>query len=351
MPFQHCSWTPWATAPSVEHVLRGSTTEDSDAAVAYLEGGAGDVPAENERQWQRLALWPRVLSGVEHSDLTTEVLGVATAAPVLVAASAAHGLWHPGAEVETARGVRGAGLLMSLSQGSTRPPEEVAAVTGPYLQQLYLPERRELVAPFVERVAGLGAAALVLTVDQLPVAAEQPFRARLRELWQAPAWSAYDATAAGGAPARSFTPEDVAWVAGLSDLPVLVKGVLHPDDARLAVEAGAAGVVVSNHGGRQLAGSVTPAEVLGEVVAAVGDRAVVHVDSGVRTAEDVFRALCLGAHAVHVGRPALRALAAGGAPAVTDWLSDLLGGLSAVMQLAGVRDVAACGPERLRLRA
>ncbi|GAA1748280.1 alpha-hydroxy acid oxidase [Aeromicrobium alkaliterrae] len=313
----------------------------------YREGGAGDVPAENERQWQAWALQPRTLVGPRAVDLTTTVHGLELALPVLAAPSAWHGLWHPEAEAETARGVVASGCGLVLSHGSTLPPEEVA--TAPYLQQLYLSEDRELVLPFVERARAAGAVALVLTVDQLPVPRQQAFRLAASEV-PAPRWSAYDTTLAGSVPARGFGPEDVAWLATATSLPVVVKGVLHPDDAVAAVDAGAAGVVVSNHGGRQLAGSITTAEVLPEVVAAVAGRVPVHVDSGIRDATDVVRALALGADSVWLGRPVLRALEAGGADAVAALLRELRDDLAGLLALLGVDTPADLHPGLVRRR-
>lgn len=319
---------------------RLSEGEAVAAATFYREGGAGDVPAQNEEQWQRYAIWPRTLSGTTDPDITTEVAGVRVRLPVLAAASAWHGLWHPNAEAETARGVRIAGSLMALSQASSLPPEDVAAAGGPYLQQLYVPRDRALLSGFLERAEIAGAVAVVLTVDQLPVPSEQPFRSGLApQRWS---WQPWDFTDPGAAPADSFEPGDIAALAASTRLPVLVKGILHPGDAVLAVDAGASAVIVSNHGGRQFAGAVTPAEVLPTVVDAVGGRVPVYVDSGVRSAADVFRALCLGAQAAFVGRPVLRELEAGGAGAVARWLGSLGDDLRSIFQLAGVRTVADC---------
>lgn len=323
---------------------------DDHAVAAYLEGGAGAVPRDNEQQWQRWAIWPRTLSGVVDPDLTTRVAGLEMSVPIMVAASAGHRLWHPDAEAETARGADAAGILLTLSQVSSLAPDEVAKVAGTYLQQLYLPERRDLVLPFIDRVIDLGAAALVLTVDQLAVDHQHAFRLGLVDQFTAPTWEPYDLRATGASPARSFTVDDISWLVGASRVPVIVKGILHPDDAIAAVDAGASGVVVSNHGGRQVAGSITPAEVLAEIADAVGARASVLVDSGIRDAADVFRALCLGADAAFVGRPVLRALKSGGAPAVARWLSDLRSELEALFALAGVAGIADCHPDRLRLR-
>ena len=127
----------------------------------YLEGGAGTVPADNEQQWQRFAIYPRPLAGISSVDVSTDVVGQRIDLPVLAAASAAHGLWHPKGEVETARGVREAGSILALSQVSTRAPAEVTPHSGPYLQQLYLPQERDFALPFISEVTGLGAIGLI----------------------------------------------------------------------------------------------------------------------------------------------------------------------------------------------
>lgn len=320
-------------------------------STAYREGAAGNpeenVAQQNEQQWQRWAIWPRALRGRIEPRVDTTVLGQPLALPVVAAPTAMHGLWHPQAEAETARGVHGAGSLLVLSQASTVPPEQ--AVTGPYLQQLYLPRNRELIVALLARARAAGAVGFVLTVDQIPLRRPQWFRSAIAELGVSP-WRAMDSDCAGTEPADGFEPSDIGWLKQAGGLPVLVKGILHPDDAVTAVQAGADGIVVSNHGGRQLADSVTPAEVLALVAAAVDGAVPVHVDSGIRTASDVFRALCLGADTAWVGRPILRNLETGGAAAVSAWLDELRDELLGLFALAGVRSPAECHPGLLRER-
>lgn len=325
------------------------STVETGTARDYLEGGAGTVPADNETQWRRHAIYPRPLAGISSVDLSVEVFGQSLELPVLAAASAAHGLWHDEGEVETARGVRAAGSLLALSQASTVAPASVAPHSGPYLQQLYLPQDRALAVPFLDEVAALGAIGLILTVDQIPVPFEQPFRLRAQYSSAAhPQWRPYPA---GTLPATSFSAADITWLTEHSDLPVIVKGIMHPDDAGVAIDAGAGAIVVSNHGGRQFPGAATPAEVLADVASAVDGRVPVYVDSGLRGADDVVRALCLGADAVFLGRPIVRALRAGGAAAVTTLLTDLRDQIASLLALAGVRDIAGCGPHVLRDRS
>ncbi|WP_020104762.1 alpha-hydroxy acid oxidase [Nocardia sp. 348MFTsu5.1] len=321
---------------------------DTGSAREYLEGGAGTVPADNEQQWRRYAIYPRPLAGVSSVDLSMDIFGHRIDLPVLAAASAAHGLWHPDGEVETARGVRAAGSILALSHGSTRSPAQVAPHSGPYLQQLYLPQERDVALPFITEVTGLGAIGLILTIDQIPVPFEQPFRLAGQAGAVVPHWQAYPP---GTLPASSFSAADITWLTGHSELPVIVKGVMHPDDARAAIDAGAGAIVVSNHGGRQFPGAATPAEVLSSVAAAVNGRVPVYVDSGIRGADDVVRALCLGADAVFLGRPIVRALAAGGASAVTTLLTELRDQVASLLALAGVGNLADCGPGMLLARS
>jgi 4-hydroxymandelate oxidase len=321
---------------------------DTGIAHDYLEGGAGTVPADNEQQWRRYAIYPRPLAGISSADVSIDIFGHRIDLPVLAAASAAHGLWHPNGEVDTARGVRAAGSLLALSQGSTQAPAQVAPISGPYLQQLYLPEDRDVALPFIAEVTGLGAMGLILTVDQIPVPFEQRFRVAGQTGGAAvPHWQAYPP---GTQPASSFSAADITWLTEHSELPVIVKGIMHPDDAAVAIDAGASAIVVSNHGGRQFPGAATPAEVLASVAAAVDRRVPVYVDSGIRGADDVVRALCLGADAVFLGRPIVRALADGGASAVTTLLTDLRDQVASLLVLAGVGSLADCGPEMLLTR-
>ena len=256
-----------------------------------------------------------------------ELLGLTLPHRVGVAPMGYQGLLHPDGELETARGAGAAGALNVVSTRSSRSLEDVAeaAPGAPRWFQVYVLRDRGLTAEIVRRAAAAGYGALVLTGDT-------PFLGRkLRDARNGFVIPEEHAQGNIDIPRHSdaalqdptVTFGDIAWLRELSGLPVLVKGVLRADDARRCLDAGAAGVVVSNHGGRQLDGAVSTAEALPEVVAEVNGRAPVLVDGGIDSAADVLRALTLGADAVLVGRPVAWALAAGGAPAVAELLAEL----------------------------
>ena len=294
------------------------------AVVDYYAGGSGEETslAEAEQAWRDVRLRPRVLRDVADVDTAVTLLGTALRTPVLAAPSAHHGLAHPDGERATAAGVRAAGSLMVLSTRSTVALEEVGA--DPWWLQVYVVRDRARTVELVQRAAAAGASALVLTGDTPYVSTkarrvELPQVPQPRELQQDPA----------------LTPDDIGWLAGVSGLPVLVKGVLRGDDAARCLDAGAAGVVVSNHGGRQLDRAVPTARALPEVADAVAGRAPVLVDGGIRSGLDVLCALALGADAVLLGRPVLWALAAGGADGVAGCLDTVTAQLAEVLALAG----------------
>lgn len=319
------------------------------AVLAYYEGGAGAQTTRDEAEdaWRRYRLLPRVLTDVAAVDTRVTLPG-APAAPVtprtpfLVGPTALHGLAHPDGEVATARGAAAAGALMTVSASAGTPLEEVAAAcAGPWWCQLYVRRCPDIHRGLAERARDAGATALVLTAD-MPVHTRKPGAditgvpgvaemLGVNDLRHLPADAAPDARRQSPA----TTPAAIGELATLTGLPVLVKGVLRADDARRVVDAGAAGIVVSNHGGRQLDRAVSTAEALPAVVAAVGDRVPVLVDGGVRRGVDALVALALGARAVLLGRPVLWALAAGGADGVRDLLDALGAELAEAMALAG----------------
>jgi 4-hydroxymandelate oxidase len=328
----------------------------------YFAGGAGDerTLADNERAWRRWSLRPRVLTGCAEADPAIDLLGRRLAAPVLLAPVAAQRLLHPDGEVASARAAASAGTVFCLSTRATADLAEVAAASaGPLWFQLYVQDR-EASARVLARAAEHGFEAVVLTVD-LPV----PGR-RERELAAGPialppgvtmATHLPDVPERGQAPLRDTSttkppvggwradlgPDDIGWVAEASGLPVLVKGVLSGADAVVAIESGAAGVIVSNHGARQLDGALPTAAALPEVAAAVAGRVPVLVDGGVRCGADVVRALALGADAVLVGRPYTWGLAAGGEGGVADVLAALIDDTARALAVIGAptpRDVA-----------
>ncbi|MFL6136990.1 MAG: alpha-hydroxy acid oxidase [Frankiaceae bacterium] len=320
----------------------------------YLHGGSGAelTLAANRAAFDRVALRPRVLVDVSSCDLTASLFGASSAAPLVVAPMAFHRLAHPDGEVATAAGAGAAGVPMVVAMLASRALEDVAAAaTSPLWLQLYWLRRRDAVAQVIRRAEDAGYRALVLTVDTPRVAR------RLRDLrngFTLPDGvdavnldASVMATAHRRRPGSSalqqhsrdqfdasITWRDLSWLRERSGLPLLLKGVLTAEDASLAVEAGVDGIVVSNHGGRQLDGAVASLDALPEVVAAAPDLPVL-VDGGVRRGTDVLKALALGARAVLVGRPVLWGLACAGAEGVTAVLRLLCTELEEAMALAG----------------
>jgi 4-hydroxymandelate oxidase len=335
---------------ALEQAARGRL---DPAVYDYLAGGADAelTLADNLAAWSRLKLRPRVLRDVRRVDTATAVLGTPLPTPIMVAPTAYHGLVHPDGELASAAGAAAAGHLMVLSTQSNRALEEVArhAPGAPRWFQVYVHIDHAFTEELVGRAAAAGYSALVLTAD-LPV-----YGNRLRDVRNRLAFppgmvlgNAVERFGAGGddvyAHASRFDaglePATIAWLRDRSGLPVLVKGVLRGDDAEAFVAAGAAGIVVSNHGGRQLDTALAAADALPEVVAAVDGRAEVLVDGGVRRGTDVVKALCMGAGGVLVGRPVLWGLATGGADGVRAVLQGLQEELQRAMALCGAVGLA-----------
>lgn len=320
-------------------------------AFEYYAGGAWDevTLAGNEAAFERYRLRPRVLVDVSTVDTSTTLLGRRVALPVGIAPAALHGLAHPLGELATARAAAAAGALFCLSTVSSRSIEAVAeaAPDGPRWFQLYVRRDRSFGRELVERAAAAGYEALVVTVD-LPVLG---YRDRDRRMRFDPGPDAY-----GNLPAREgfagnfddlldmrsvgLTWDHLAEIRSWSSLPLVLKGVMTAEDASLAVEHGAAGVWVSNHGGRQLDRVPAPLDVLAEVVAAVGGGAEVYVDGGFRRGPDVLIGLALGARAVFTARPFLYALATAGEAGVAHAFGIVREELERAMALLGTPTVA-----------
>lgn len=294
--------------------------------LGYYAGGAGDERTlrENVAAFARRRLRPRVLVDVGAVSTATTVLGTQVAMPVLVAPTALQRMAHPDGEPGMARAAAAAGTIMTLSTLATSTPAEVAAAApgAPRWFQLYVLRDRAVTRALVDQAVDAGFAALVLTVDA-PRAGRRERDLRTGFAVPAgvdmPAVSAACGTSAGITPEEFFglvdatlTWADLERLVADSPLPVLLKGVQTAEDAALAADHGAAGVIVSNHGGRQLDGVAAAIDLLPEVVEEVEGRVEILVDGGVRRGTDVLVALGLGARAVLVGRPALWGLAAGG---------------------------------------
>ncbi|MGY5882416.1 alpha-hydroxy acid oxidase [Modestobacter lacusdianchii] len=320
------------------------------AVFDYYAAGSGDevTAGEAEAAWGGFRLRPRVLNDVSSVDIGVELLGTRVTSPFIVAPMAFHGLAHRDGECATFAGAGAAGALGVLSTRSSRRIEDVAAAaTGPWWFQAYGMRDRQLTHALVGRAADAGATAVVLTVDTPYVGRKSkvggvrisvPDDEFLVNLAQHLLPGTVGRQAAEQDPA--MTPAVIAELARVSGLPVLVKGVLRGDEAERCLDAGAAGVIVSNHGGRQLDRAVPSAFALADVVTAVAGRAPVLVDGGIRSGTDALVALALGADAVLVGRPMLWALAADGAAGVTAALDALAVDLRHVLAVAGAASVA-----------
>jgi isopentenyl diphosphate isomerase/L-lactate dehydrogenase-like FMN-dependent dehydrogenase len=296
-------------------------------AWAYCSGGAADEVTlrDNEAAWSRHRLRPRLLVPASPVDTSTTLLGTPVSLPVGVAPTALHGLCCPDAELATARAAAAEGLLFTLSNLSTLPIEDLAAAEGPRWFQLYAHRERPIATDVVARAVDAGFSALVVTAD-LPVLGNRERERRGGYEWGTAHTygtftryvEGYGEAVTSGLHEFQLTWDDLAWLRGLTDLPLVLKGVSTGEDAARACEHGIDAVWVSNHGGRQLDTVAATADVLAECVDAVAGRAEVYVDGGIRRGTDVVAALALGARAVFAGRPWLYALASGGADGVVE---------------------------------
>ena len=329
------------------------------AAFDYFAGAAGDERTldDNRAAFDRVVFRPRVLVDVTTVDPSTIVLGTALSFPVMLAPTALNRLGHPDGEIAAVRAAGTAGTAMVLSTNSSTAVEDVArAATAGLWFQLYVYKDRGVTRMLVERAEAAGCGAIVLTVD-MPRMGRRERDAR-NGFTLPPGVTMKNLETAGRADAAtwpagssfmqyvhelidpSLTWEAVAWLRSITALPVVVKGVLAPDDADLAIQHGAAAIVVSNHGGRQLDGSIATLDALPDMVARVGGRMPVLLDGGVRRGTDVLKALALGARAVLVGRPYLWGLAAEGQAGVSRVLQMLRDEFELAMALAGTPRIA-----------
>ena len=302
----------------------------------YFAGGAGDewTLAENRRAFEGWVIRPRMLTGAWPVDPSTRILGTDIAFPVLVAPWAYQRRAHADGELATARAAARAGTIMVVSSTTVDYLEEIATASdGQKWWQLYVFTDRGETVELLHRVHAQGFAAVCLTVD-FPVSGLRHRDTR----------SGFDMPIGLPADDLVFAPDltwdDLSWIRDAAPLPLLVKGIMTGEDARIAVDAGGDGIVVSNHGGRQLDSVHGPITVLPEIVEAVEGRVPVLVDGGFRRGTDVFKALALGADAVLVGRPTCWGLAAAGEDGVVDVLRILRAELENTMVLAGTHSVA-----------
>jgi len=305
----------------------------------YYHGGSDDeVTLRTSRAaYERIQLRPRVLVDISNCDTSTTVLGTPISMPILVAPMALHCLAHPEGECATAQGAGMAGTLMIASTTATKNIEEIAqAATGPLWFQLYVYPSFEVAEKLVRRAETAGYRAIVLTVD-LPRLGRR--EKDIRNNMTIPPSPYYEANFVDvEKEGQSWVPltwESLSWLRSITSLPILLKGILTAEDALLAVEHGVDGIVVTNHGGRQLDTAIPSIEALPEVVEAVAGRCEVYLDGGIRRGTDVLKALALGARAVLLGRPVLWGLAVNGAEGVRHVLELLHNELELDMALAG----------------
>jgi 4-hydroxymandelate oxidase len=321
--------------------------------LAYYAGGALDERTLNDNRaaFTRRRIVPRVMTDTAIVDTAVEIFGRRWPTPIFVAPTALQRMAHPDGELATARAAAERGITLTLSSSASTDMGDVAEVGGPRWYQVYLLADPGARRAMVERAVSLGYEALVLTVDlqrlgrrerdvraqfRIPVGVDLPNIAR--------AAGVADDQAATVPFVERLTWDDLEWLAGFG-LPVVVKGVLHPDDARLAVDHGAAAVGVSNHGGRQLDGAVASLDALPGVVEAVGGRVPILLDGGIRRGTDALIALALGATAVGIGRPTIWGLAVDGEAGVGRILDLLIGELDQAMALAGVPSLGDLTPD------
>jgi 4-hydroxymandelate oxidase len=320
------------------------------ATAEFLSGVPGDgrTLSANRAAFARWQFEPHVLVDVSLRDLSTTVLGQRIELPVMIAPSALHRLYHPDGELATARAAAAAGTLAVISTSSSYPLEDVRAAAADFAPwfQLYWVSDREMTRYLVERAHAAGFAAICLTVD----AAVPSWREHeLRAPFVFPD-GVIQANLPGGphVHATDLTWESLAWLRSLSPLPLVLKGVLRVDDARRAVEHGVDGLIVSNHGGRQLDGSIASLDALAAVAEALDGSIELYMDGGVRSGSDVAVAVALGARAVLIGRPALWGLTLGGEAGVARVLALLRGQLDSAMGLLGAPTLPSLTRDLLR---
>ncbi len=341
---------------------RAAEEKLDEGAFGYIAGGAGaeETMRANLDAFRGWRIRPRMLTGNVSRDLSVEVLGLRSPAPFLLAPVGVLSIAHPEGEVAVAKAAASSRIPLVLSSASSHSLEEIAETGAPRWFQLYWVSDREICASFVNRAEAAGYGAIVVTLDTLTLGwrprdlrnAYLPFLKGegcgqfftdpvfLAKLDQTPEEDPLTAAAMMLAtfPNIGLTWNDLDWLRGQTELPLLVKGVLTADDARLALEHGVDGVIVSNHGGRQVDGAVAALDALVEVRDALPD-AVVLMDGGIRTAADVLKAVALGADAVLLGRPYAYALAVGGQRGVEELLQNLLAEVDLNLALAGAHSV------------
>ncbi|HVT57495.1 MAG TPA: alpha-hydroxy acid oxidase [Thermoanaerobaculia bacterium] len=322
----------------------------------YIVGAAGDEISlrRNRSSFDAILLKPRVLRDVSHLDPAVDVCGLELKSPILLAPTSYHRMVHPEGELATARGAGAAGATMVISSSSTTTVEDIAAVAmGPLWYQLYVQTDRSFTKDLVQRVEAAGCKAICITVDT-PVLgtrnremrdrfalSEGLDRANMRGVKGATAGHFDESGVYSAVLDATLTWEGIDWIRSFAKVPIFLKGILAPEDGVLAVEHGVAGIIVSNHGARNLDTTPATIEALPAVVEATEGKLPILLDGGIRRGTDVVKALALGARAVLVGRPYLWGLAVAGAAGVESVLRILRTELLAAMALCGCPTVGA----------
>lgn len=314
----------------------------------YVRTGAREevTLGEAAHAWAGYRLWPRVLQDVSAPDVAVRLLGTEFSLPFGIAPTSLQRCADPEGEIAMAQAAATTGVPLVVSSNAGFPFAQIGTVAGSWWLQAYLTHDRTVCLPMLESAVAAGAEAVVLTVDTpfpgTKYAVSDDDWAGIDLSWHRCNYPPGMGAGQRGEWARDLGPTDIAWLREHTGLPVVVKGVLRPEDARVCIAAGAAAVWVSNHGGRQLDRAVATADALGPVAAAVGQDAEVYVDGGVRSGLDVVTALARGADAVFAGRLPYLALAAGGRAALEASLGRMRVEIEEAMALSGCPDIAAC---------
>lgn len=342
-------------SPYVAELEERARAHLPEAVHRYFRQGSRDSVTAREAQqaWDAFRLVPRVLRDVSEVRTDVTLLGTEFRSPFGIAPSTMQRAAHPDGELAMARAAAAEQALLVLSSNAGSTFEDVAETGVSWWLQMYVTADRPVSKPVLERAVAAGAKAIVLTVDT-PVVATK-LDGDEETVWDLvkPGWlrvnfpDGYDDSLPGHEKATDLGPEDIDWLRDVAGLPIVVKGVLHPVDARRCVEAGAAAVWVSNHGGRQLDYAVSSAEALRGIAAAVAGEAEVYVDGGVRCARHALVAAALGARAVFLGRPPLYALAVDGSDGVARLIDELRTELEEGLRLCGTAEFRRVGSELL----
>ncbi|KAK6796025.1 hypothetical protein RDI58_009480 [Solanum bulbocastanum] len=319
----------------------------------FFSGGAEDqyTLKENIEAFRRITIRPRILLDVSKIHMSTIILGHKTSAPIIVSPTSSHQLAHPEGEVATARGAAACNVIMGVAFTSTCTMEEVASSCKAVRFIQTFAFEREITANMVQRAERNGFRAIILTADTPRLGRKE---ADIKNKMISPPFKNFEgfisteAVSDKGSNVEAYAAEtldpsfcwkDIAWLKSITKLPILIKGVLTGEDATKAIEAGVAGIIVSNHGARQLDYTPATISVLEEVVLAVQGKVPVLLDGGIRRGTDIFKALALGAKAVLIGRPVIYGLAAKGETGVKQVIEMLKNELEQTMALAGCRTV------------